>query len=112
MLVVHSGSRGLGERILRAHTEVHGAGPAADPAAYLARHDDAVRRDRAPAAVGRAGPRECAWAPARLLRRLEADAGRHHVRTDRRGGQQPTLWVARAMSSIHRSNRAGVVPPW
>jgi release factor H-coupled RctB family protein len=43
VLVVHSGSRGLGERILRAHTEVHGAGPAADPAAYLAAHDDAVR---------------------------------------------------------------------
>jgi release factor H-coupled RctB family protein len=43
VLVVHSGSRGLGERILRAHTELHGAGPAADPAAYLAAHDDAVR---------------------------------------------------------------------
>ncbi len=43
VLVVHSGSRGLGERILREHTEVHGAGPASDPAAYLARHDDAVR---------------------------------------------------------------------
>ncbi|GIE53090.1 RtcB family protein [Amorphoplanes nipponensis] len=43
VLIVHSGSRGLGERILRAHTEVLGAGPAADPAAYLARHDDAVR---------------------------------------------------------------------
>ena len=43
VLIVHSGSRGLGERILRAHTEVHGAGPAADPAAYLAMHDDAVR---------------------------------------------------------------------
>ncbi|XVU23629.1 RNA ligase RtcB family protein [Actinoplanes sp. CA-054009] len=43
VLIVHSGSRGLGERILRAHTEVHGAGPAADPAAYLAAHDDAVR---------------------------------------------------------------------
>ncbi|MET7399002.1 RNA ligase RtcB family protein [Dactylosporangium sp. NPDC005572] len=43
VLVVHSGSRGFGERILRAHTEVHGAGPAADPAAYLAQHDDAVR---------------------------------------------------------------------
>ncbi len=43
LLIVHSGSRGLGERILRAHTEVHGAGPAADPAAYLARHDGAVR---------------------------------------------------------------------
>ncbi|BCJ49049.1 hypothetical protein Asp14428_05240 [Actinoplanes sp. NBRC 14428] len=28
LLIVHSGSRGLGERILRAHTEVHGAGPA------------------------------------------------------------------------------------
>ncbi|WDZ88160.1 RNA ligase RtcB family protein [Micromonospora cathayae] len=43
VLVVHSGSRGLGERILRAHTERHGAGPAADPAGYLARHDAAVR---------------------------------------------------------------------
>ena len=43
VLVVHSGSRGLGERILRAHTEVHGAGPAPDAAAYLAAHDDAVR---------------------------------------------------------------------
>ena len=36
VLIVHSGSRGLGERILRAHTERHGTGPAADPAAYLA----------------------------------------------------------------------------
>ncbi|BFU44907.1 RNA ligase RtcB family protein [Krasilnikovia sp. MM14-A1004] len=42
VLLVHSGSRGLGERILRAHTELHGAGPAPDPAAYLAQHDDAV----------------------------------------------------------------------
>ncbi|MBQ1017414.1 RNA ligase RtcB family protein [Micromonospora sp. D93] len=43
VLIVHSGSRGLGERILRAHTEVHGAGAAPDPAAYLSMHDDAVR---------------------------------------------------------------------
>ncbi|NUR48590.1 MAG: RNA ligase RtcB family protein [Hamadaea sp.] len=43
VLIVHSGSRGFGERILREHTEVHGAGPAADPAAYLAAHDQAVR---------------------------------------------------------------------
>nr|WP_306205145.1 RNA ligase RtcB family protein [Actinoplanes sp. RD1] len=43
VLIVHSGSRGLGERILRAHTEVHGAGPAPDVAAYLTRHDEAVR---------------------------------------------------------------------
>lgn len=43
VLIVHSGSRGLGEQILRAHTEVHGAGPAPDPAAYLVAHDDAVR---------------------------------------------------------------------
>ena len=28
VLIVHSGSRGLGERILRTHTDVHGAGPA------------------------------------------------------------------------------------
>ncbi|MEU2667138.1 RNA ligase RtcB family protein [Micromonospora sp. NBC_01740] len=43
VLIVHTGSRGLGERILRVHTEAHGAGPAPDPAAYLAAHDDAVR---------------------------------------------------------------------
>ncbi|WP_328469303.1 RNA ligase RtcB family protein [Actinoplanes sp. NBC_00393] len=43
VLIVHSGSRGLGERILRAHTERHGAGPAPDPGAYLAMHDAAVR---------------------------------------------------------------------
>lgn len=43
VLIVHSGSRGLGERILRAHTEVHGAGPAADVGAYLTAHDEAVR---------------------------------------------------------------------
>ena len=43
VLIVHSGSRGLGERILRGHTAEHGSGPAADPAAYLAAHDDAVR---------------------------------------------------------------------
>jgi release factor H-coupled RctB family protein len=43
VLIVHSGSRGLGERILRAHTAEHGAGPAPDPAAYLSLHDDAVR---------------------------------------------------------------------
>ena len=42
VLIVHSGSRGLGERILRAHTSLHGAGPAADPAEYLAMHGDAV----------------------------------------------------------------------
>jgi release factor H-coupled RctB family protein len=43
VLVVHSGSRGLGERILRDHTDAYGAGPAADPDDYLARHDAAVR---------------------------------------------------------------------
>ncbi len=43
VLIVHSGSRGLGERILRTHTETSGAGPADDPASYLAAHDDAVR---------------------------------------------------------------------
>ena len=43
VLIVHSGSRGFGEAILRAHTDVHGAGPAPDPAAYLGPHDAAVR---------------------------------------------------------------------
>jgi release factor H-coupled RctB family protein len=43
VLIVHSGSRGLGERILRAHTAEYGAGPAADPIAYREAHDEAVR---------------------------------------------------------------------
>jgi release factor H-coupled RctB family protein len=43
VLLVHSGSRGLGEHLLRSHTDRHGNGPAADPAAYLAAHDEAVR---------------------------------------------------------------------
>jgi release factor H-coupled RctB family protein len=43
VLIVHSGSRGLGERILRAHVDAHRYGPAPDPAAYLAAHDRAVR---------------------------------------------------------------------
>ncbi|GLY15051.1 RNA ligase RtcB family protein [Kineosporia rhizophila] len=43
VLIVHSGSRGLGERILRSHTDEHGAGPAASPEQYLAAHDAAVR---------------------------------------------------------------------
>lgn len=43
VLIVHSGSRGLGERILRSHTDHHGARPAPDPDAYLAAHDQAVR---------------------------------------------------------------------
>jgi release factor H-coupled RctB family protein len=50
LLLVHSGSRGLGESILRGHVGRHGAsglatsGDTADEArAYLATHDDAVR---------------------------------------------------------------------
>ncbi|GIM93917.1 RNA ligase RtcB family protein [Paractinoplanes toevensis] len=43
VLIVHSGSRGLGESILRDHTSQHGAGPAASPADYLKAHDEAVR---------------------------------------------------------------------
>lgn len=44
-LCVHSGSRGLGESILRGHVERHGAGglTGEEAAAYLARHDDAMR---------------------------------------------------------------------
>jgi len=45
-LLVHSGSRGLGEAILRAHAATHGAGALAEgtaaATAYLARHDHAV----------------------------------------------------------------------
>lgn len=47
LLLVHSGSRGLGESILRAHARSHGAQPlAADTpecAEYLRQHDRAVR---------------------------------------------------------------------
>jgi len=43
VLIVHSGSRGFGEQILRRHTERLGAGPADDVAGYLTAHDDAVR---------------------------------------------------------------------
>ncbi len=46
VVLVHSGSRGLGESILRAHAAVHGDGGLADSSAeaheYLARHDAAV----------------------------------------------------------------------
>lgn len=46
LLLVHSGSRGFGEAVLRAHAAAHGAGGLAegspDAAAYLARHDHAV----------------------------------------------------------------------
>lgn len=44
-LCVHSGSRGLGESILRSHTDRHGAEglTGAEAMAYLARHDDAMR---------------------------------------------------------------------
>jgi release factor H-coupled RctB family protein len=51
LLLVHSGSRGLGESILRAQVAVHGArglDVASDEGrAYLAAHDDAVRWARA-----------------------------------------------------------------
>ena len=43
VLIVHSGSRGLGERILRAHVDAHRYDPAPDAAVYLAAHDRAVR---------------------------------------------------------------------
>lgn len=42
VLIVHTGSRGTGEAILRAHVDAHGYGPAPDHAAYLAEHDRAV----------------------------------------------------------------------
>ena len=46
VLLVHTGSRGLGESILRAHAEWHGASPlradTPDADAYLAAHDAAV----------------------------------------------------------------------
>jgi release factor H-coupled RctB family protein len=43
VLIVHSGSRGLGERILRAHVDAHRYGPAPEATAYPAAHDHAVR---------------------------------------------------------------------
>ncbi|AKQ68840.1 hypothetical protein A176_005752 [Myxococcus hansupus] len=51
LLLAHSGSRGLGEAILRAHVDRHAAGGLADDSpeaeAYLARHDHAVAWGRA-----------------------------------------------------------------
>jgi len=51
LLLVHSGSRGLGEAILRAHVDRHAAGGLAadseEARAYLARHDHAVAWGRA-----------------------------------------------------------------
>lgn len=47
LLLVHSGSRGLGERILRQHVDAFGhhglASGSAEAAAYLAQHDEALR---------------------------------------------------------------------
>jgi release factor H-coupled RctB family protein len=43
-LLAHSGSRGLGEEILRSHTSKHGAGPMPEgDESYLQKHDFAVR---------------------------------------------------------------------
>jgi len=51
LLLVHSGSRGLGEAILRAHVDRQGTGglteDSAEAEAYLARHDQAVGWARA-----------------------------------------------------------------
>ncbi|GHG68461.1 RNA ligase RtcB family protein [Comamonas sp. JC664] len=51
LLLAHSGSRGLGEAILRAHVDRHAAGGLADGTpeaeAYLTRHDHAVAWGRA-----------------------------------------------------------------
>jgi release factor H-coupled RctB family protein len=51
LLLVHSGSRGLGEATLRAHVDRHGAGGLADGSSeartYLTRHDHAVAWGRA-----------------------------------------------------------------
>ena len=70
-LLVHSGSRGLGESTLRAHTEVHGAGglPAAseEAHAYLVRHDHALRWAHANRALIAARFHECLGAEARLV---------------------------------------------
>jgi len=51
LLLVHSGSRGLGEAILRAHVDRHGTGSLVEDSAeahtYLTRHDHAVSWARA-----------------------------------------------------------------
>ncbi|OJT16341.1 RNA ligase RtcB family protein [Archangium sp. Cb G35] len=51
LLLVHSGSRGLGEAILRAHVDRHGTGSLVEDSdearRYLARHDHAVEWARA-----------------------------------------------------------------
>jgi release factor H-coupled RctB family protein len=107
LLLVHSGSRGLGESILRAHTATHGAGALEDgspeAARYLARHDHAVRWGSANRAL--IAHRVCA--------RLGADHARvldvcHNSVTRARVGEAP-CWLHRKGAAPH--DRGPVVIP-
>jgi peptide chain release factor len=60
------------------------------------------------------GPQECAWAVARLLGRLEADAGRHRLSTDRVevvAGDRPGTYRS-AVVRIRGAGAAGFAAAW
>jgi len=93
-LLVHSGSRGLGEAILRAHVDVFAAAGLDDAspqaAEYLARHDHAVRWARVNRAV--IAGRFAAAIGAELTRALDIC----HNRVDRvPGSEDAALWLHR-----------------
>jgi release factor H-coupled RctB family protein len=93
LILVHSGSRGLGESILRAHVDRHGArGLATDSddfAAYIAAHNDAYRW----ASVNRAVIAE------RFLGCIGGDAEQRldlcHNSVTPAGGTEDDLWLHR-----------------
>lgn len=103
LLLVHSGSRGFGDKILRAHTDVRGAEPLVvgtdDAIAYLRAHDDAVSWGRA----NRAVIAERFGAALGLELRVVLDVCHNSV-TERDGG-----WLHRKGAAPH--DRGAVVIP-
>ena len=104
-LLVHSGSRGLGEAILRAHVDVFAAAGLDDasPQAgeYLARHDHAVAWARVNRAI--IAGRFAAAIGAELTRALDVC----HNRVDRApGSEQTALETAIATRWLHRKGAA------
>jgi peptide chain release factor len=60
------------------------------------------------------GPRECGWAVAQLLRRLEADAGRHGLMTHRVetvAGDRPGTFRS-ALVRVHGAGATGFAGSW
>jgi len=93
VLLVHSGSRGLGDAILREHTDRFGAGGleegTPEAAHYLARHDRAVGWGRANRALIAQRFLECVGARGERV----ADVCHNSVTPSRLGGER--LWLHR-----------------